>query len=298
MKNCCAWVVLSGLLVVGARAAAVGPLRVSIFSPTLSGLNPSILRSQAGSSDKRSEDSARNAAKNATGIKEPDARPAPAKLDSGTLVVAELSKSLNARKLQQGDRVTAKVIQAVVVNGKVVIPRGSKLIGNVTEIKARSKEDPESRMGIVFAKATLKNGAEVPLDAIVQALGRAQQSRVDRPDPMLPPQMGPDNASTLPQPVGGSSRTTATGTPRGAPAPTPLPSVSAALAPSASAGTIPNPRQGIQENGMLSSGSRGVFGLPGLTLRFTGEAQIPVITSVKEDVKLESGIQMVLKVVR
>lgn len=218
------------------------------------------------------------------------------KLDGGTCLVAELSKSLNAKKLQPGDKVTAKVVQAVVVSGKVVIPRGSKLVGNVTETKARSKEDPESRLGIIFAKAMMKNGVEVPLRAVVQALGRAQRSRVDMPDPMLPPQQGPVVTSNVPAPMG-SGRNSSQTSGRGAQGATMTPqTISASLAPSAGKGTIPNPREGIQENGLLSVGSRGIFGLPGLNLKFTGTAQIPVVSSFRGDVRLESGIQMVLRV--
>jgi hypothetical protein len=254
MTNCFAWVVLSAVLLVGAKeAAAASPI--------------------------------------------PDTSPVVTKLDNGTCLVVELSKSLNAKKLHPGDRITAKVMQAVIVNGKVVIPRGSKLIGNVTEIKVRSKEDPESRLGIIFAKALMKNGVELSVDAVVQALAPAQRSRVDQPDPMLPPQIGPDNSSTVPQPVG-ANRASASGNSRGAPATPPTPPVSVALAPRVSAGTIPNPKEGLQENGLLSAGSRGIYGLPGLALRFTGTAQIPVITSFRDDVKLESGIQMVLRVAR
>ena len=226
-----------------------------------------------------------------------DANPAVTKLDSGTCLVVELSKSLNAKKLQPGDRVTAKVIQAVIVSGKVVIPRGSKLIGNVTEIKARSKEDPESRLGIIFAKVMVKHGTELSLAAIVQALGPVQKSRVDLPDPMPPPQIGPANVSNMPQPLGASRNSAAAGA-RGASGTPPVPGIGKALPPRASEGTILNPKEGLQGNGLLSSGSRGIYGLRGLTLKFTGMAQIPVISSVKDDIKLDSGIQMVLRVVR
>lgn len=225
-----------------------------------------------------------------------DASPAVVRLDSGTCLIVELSKSLNAKKLQPGDKVTAKVIQAVVINGKVVIPRGSKLVGNVTETKVRSKEDPESRLGIIFGKAFMKNGAELPMGAVVQALGPTPRSLVDQPDPMLPPQLGPRNTSNVPSPLG-SGRNTVTTAGRGAQGTSSSPqNISSSLSPSASRGTIPNPKEGIQENGMLSVGSRGVYRLPGLSLKFTGTSQIPVVTSLRDDVKLQSGIQMVLRV--
>jgi hypothetical protein len=48
---------------------------------------------------------------------------------------------------------------------------------------------------------------------------------------------------------------------------------------------------------VLGSGYHGVFGLPGLSLTSGTANQRPVITSIKNDVKLESGTQVVLKVI-
>ena len=127
-----------------------------------------------------------------------DATPAGVRLDSGTCLVVELSKSLNAKKLQPGDKVTAKVIQAVVVNGKVVIPRGSKLVGNVTETKAYSKEDPESRLGIIFGKAMMKNGVEVPVGAVDRGNRRLLFGPVDPAGALRPPQPAPEHPGQPP----------------------------------------------------------------------------------------------------
>ena len=71
-------------------------------------------------------------------------------LSSGTNLQAELTKSLDAKKAKVGDEVTAKVTQDVKSNGQVVVRKGSKLIGHVTEAKARSQGDQESRLGIAF----------------------------------------------------------------------------------------------------------------------------------------------------
>jgi hypothetical protein len=297
MKNYWALIVFAGALVAGARgAAALGPARALIMSAQVSSLSTAATSTPAeipGKSGERSD----NTAKNANGANAPDRKPASARLESGTVLVAELTKSLNAKKMEPGDKVTAKITQAVVVNGKVVLPLVAKLVGSLTETKARSKEDPESRLGIFFAKAMTKDGEEIPLEAVVQALARPRPSLVDKADPMLPPQIGPDNANNSMQPMGGS-RSSATGNLRGAPVAPPTPNVSASLAPTLAAGTIPNPKGGPQENGMLSAGSRGIFGLQGLTLKFTGGAQIPVVASTQEDVKLENGTQIVLKVTR
>jgi hypothetical protein len=51
----------------------------------------------------------------------PNASPLPA----GTTLEAELTKPVDARKSNPGDRVLAKVTHGVKVNGSVVIPKGS-----------------------------------------------------------------------------------------------------------------------------------------------------------------------------
>src|SRR5579859_323293 len=94
-------------------------------------------------------------------------------LSSGTNVQAELTKSLDAKKAKAGDEVTAKVTQDVKSNGQVVVRKGSKLIGHVTEAKARSQESSESNLGIAFDRAILKDGQEVAFNAVIQAVAAA-----------------------------------------------------------------------------------------------------------------------------
>src|SRR6185312_15610974 len=64
-----------------------------------------------------------------------------AALSSGTAMQAELTKSLDAKKAKPGDQVTAKLTQDVKQDGKVVLLKGSKLKGHVTEAQAKSKEN-------------------------------------------------------------------------------------------------------------------------------------------------------------
>src|SRR5713101_5787508 len=97
-----------------------------------------------------------------------------ASLANGTAMNAALSQPVDAKKNKPGDQVTAKTTEATKSEGKVVIPRGTKLIGHVTECKQRSKEEKESALGIVFDKAVLKNGEEIPLNVTIRALAAAQ----------------------------------------------------------------------------------------------------------------------------
>lgn len=91
-----------------------------------------------------------------------------AALSSGTTLQAELTKSLDAKKAKPGDEVTAKLTQDVKSNGQVVVRKGSKLIGHVTEAKPRDKENSESRLGILFDHAVLKDGQEVVFNSVIK----------------------------------------------------------------------------------------------------------------------------------
>jgi type IV secretory pathway VirB10-like protein len=99
-----------------------------------------------------------------------------ASLASGTAFNAALSSPVDSKKCKPGDAVDAHTTEAVKSEGKTVIPKGSKLVGHVTQASARAKGQAESSLGIVFDKAILKNGQEIPLNVAIQALASAQSS--------------------------------------------------------------------------------------------------------------------------
>src|SRR5438552_7988602 len=95
---------------------------------------------------------------------------------SGTAFNAELSSPVDSKKCKPGDAVNAHTTEAVKSEGKTVIPKGSKLVGHVTQASARAKGQAGSSLGIVFDKAVLKNGQEIPLNVAIQALASAQSN--------------------------------------------------------------------------------------------------------------------------
>jgi hypothetical protein len=89
---------------------------------------------------------------------------------TGTIVPVELSKSIDSKKAKVGDEVTARVVSDVRSGGAVAIPRGSKLVGKITEANARAKGDATSSLGVVFDRAVLKNGSTINLVSTIQAV--------------------------------------------------------------------------------------------------------------------------------
>lgn len=224
-----------------------------------------------------------------------------AALASGTTLQAELTKSLDAKKAKAGDEVTAKATQDVKSNGHVVVHKGSKLVGHVTEAQARTKDNSESRLGVVFDRAVLKDGSQVTLNAAVQALAVAQTTAPSAGAEDLG--IGGAAGGSRPAPTGGGgmlggvtgAATSTVGSTVGG-----VGSAAGSVAGSTTGavGGAVNGTAGAAANGALSSTSRGVIGLKGLTLTSaaSGNATGSVISSTTQNVKLDSGTQMVLQV--
>ena len=93
---------------------------------------------------------------------------------------ATLERSVDARRAKPGDEVTAKMNESFTTANGTTIPRGSRLVGRVTEARphARGEGSAEgaaaSQLGIVFDKAVLKDGREVPMQATIQAVAAAR----------------------------------------------------------------------------------------------------------------------------
>lgn len=211
-----------------------------------------------------------------------------------TQVLAELKQSLNTKKVHAGDPVKATVTQDVLMHGRIVIARDTKLIGHVTEVKIRSKNDKESFIGLVFDKALLKGGREIQFNGTIGALAAPPPMTIDDGDPMLSPP-----GAIVRDNVGGPQQVP-TMQPRGTGLPSTDTSLNTAASANASAAQMGretgNPRAGKSGAGLLSAGSRGVFGLPGLTLRTEPGGHGSVISSLNHNVALESGTQMLIQV--
>lgn len=90
-------------------------------------------------------------------------------LTSGTNITAELQKSLDVNKTRVGDEVILKTRSAIRQNGQVAVPKGSTLIGRVTEVQKRTKENAGSRISMVFERLQGKDLA-MPLNATIVSI--------------------------------------------------------------------------------------------------------------------------------
>ncbi len=101
------------------------------------------------------------------------APPNVSQIPPNTIIPAELTKSIDAKKAKPGDPVTAKTVQDLLAKGQVVIPRGSKLAGHVTQAQARAKGGTDSMLGVAFDRIQIGEGKELPLTAVDPSIGQA-----------------------------------------------------------------------------------------------------------------------------
>jgi len=224
-------------------------------------------------------------------------------LSSGTTINTELQTTLDARKCHPGQRVVAKTTQDVKEDGHVVLHKGTRLIGHVTEAQARTKANAESSVGIVFDEAVMKKGQEVPFHATIQALAAAQATSAasldnDMMEPSAPP-MGGGGAMGGGLVAGAGSAVGSTaGATRGMAGNLSQTASGAVGATSATAASAGGNLRGLNAAGQLTSTSSGVIGMNGmnLTSAAANSTQGSVITSAKRNVHLSSGTQMLLRV--
>jgi hypothetical protein len=199
----------------------------------------------------------------------------------GSVIPVELTKTIDAKKAKTGDEVVAKVTQDMKSpSGEVLVPKDTKVVGHVTEAQARNKERKGSELGIAFDHALTKTGdTKLPMSiqAIVApaSMSPANDASGGGGEPTGPASGG----ATATSPMGGRNGAT--------PAqPQQLPTSGTDAQPSSS----PRPP--------INASTQGVIGMPNLKLAANGEnaTQGSVVTSEKDNVKLESGTLLLLRV--
>ncbi|MGC1783149.1 MAG: hypothetical protein WA708_11570 [Acidobacteriaceae bacterium] len=83
-------------------------------------------------------------------------------------VNAKLVDPLNSRKATQGQTITAKLTNGVKAPGATELPDGTTLIGKVKQVEVSQNRGP-AKISIVFDRARLKNGREIPIKATLLA---------------------------------------------------------------------------------------------------------------------------------
>ena len=212
-------------------------------------------------------------------------------LAPGSVIPVEVSKTIDAKKAKTGDEVVATVTADMISSrGDVVVPKNTKVIGHVTEAQARNKEQKQSELGIAFDRAVVK-GDQMQLPMSIQAViapPGANPGAGGPEEPAPTPSASAPVASGSNSPMG-SSRQGGTG---GS-------SPSAQSQQNYPQGRNPSESQPqSKERPPINGTTEGVIGLSDVKLESGSQnsQQGSVLTSEKNNVKIEKGTMLLLRV--
>lgn len=93
-------------------------------------------------------------------------------LESGTNIEAQLEGALDVKKSKPGDRVVLKTTKAIRRNNRVVVEKGARLFGRVTEVQQKTRQNQISRLSVVFEKIEVNN-LSAPIRATIISITQA-----------------------------------------------------------------------------------------------------------------------------
>jgi hypothetical protein len=91
-------------------------------------------------------------------------------------VTGELVDKLDSKSAKQGDSVVVKTDENLQISQGTEIPRGSKLIGHVTNVQPRGDGHENSQIAIQFDRAELKGGQSLPIESVIQSVSPANDA--------------------------------------------------------------------------------------------------------------------------
>ncbi|MEP6789704.1 MAG: hypothetical protein ABJB40_14790, partial [Acidobacteriota bacterium] len=95
-------------------------------------------------------------------------------IQSGTQIAGELQSTLDVKRSNVGDQVVLKTTRSIKQNGQVVIEKGSRLVGRVTEVQQKVKGNADSKIGVLFDHIQNSNGSLMPITATIISITQAR----------------------------------------------------------------------------------------------------------------------------
>jgi len=93
-------------------------------------------------------------------------------------VTGELEGKLDSRTARVGDRVVLKTTEKVLTADGTVIPRGTRLVGHITQVQPRDSAHAVSQIGIAFDRAEMKNEKSIAIYTLIRGVTSHQTFRM------------------------------------------------------------------------------------------------------------------------
>ncbi len=196
-----------------------------------------------------------------------------------TTVITVLTSSLDTRSVVVGQEFSLRTTSDIVVDRQMILPKGSKILGHITETVGRAEGHPLSELWLIVDKAVNKAGVEIPLQAIVAAIAAPNpDSLASDPTYAMLHSAEPTMRGT------GARSASSTGTLAAS-------SKAESNAAVATAQLKPMPEWKLRED------SQGAIGYEDLSIRwnFVAPPPITILTTTRKNLKLTSGTEMLLR---
>lgn len=226
------------------------------------------------------------------------------------LITGELENKLDSTSARQGDSVVLKTREAVTTPDGTEIPKGSKLVGRVINVRPHSDTAENAQITLQFDRAELKDGQSLPIESVLESVApSAGESTMDNSG-MASMQPATGAAGSAP----GSAPGTAYATPGAAASPANPNGANQSAAndhPGLASGTTAQPPdQNAAANSAAPAGSIvarsgnvaiRTTSIPGVLLANNVNGQpfsnaSGMLLGARRDIKLDGGTQMVVAV--
>ena len=102
-----------------------------------------------------------------------------------TPVDTELTSRLDSKNAAVGQEVTAKTTQPAKLADGTALPKGTKLVGHVTQVQASNKDQPYAMLSMTFDRAELKSGQSVALRSVIRTVAPPANVAASAPNGMM-----------------------------------------------------------------------------------------------------------------
>jgi hypothetical protein len=213
-------------------------------------------------------------------------------------VSGELVTKLDTKSAKTGDSVIIKTTENATTANGIEIPKGSKIVGHITDVEAKGKSNDNSRVTIQLDQAQIKGGQSLPIRTVIQSVSppggsgaSADSYSGGAPSATAPPSGGSTSGGGA---TAGSrsSQSASPGSPQAAPGASPQPSMSSPMSSAPVAGTV------VAKNGNIAIRTTAI---PGIFLAGNVNGQpfsnaAGALLGAKQDVHLEGGTVMVVAI--
>lgn len=124
----------------------------------------------------------RGAERGGTADEPPTGLPTPVSIPNGTRVLIKLKGWLNSKDAQEGDRFEATAIEAVKVDGRVVVPEGALFQGYVAEVEKGRRPSRGGKLKLIIDRVQGLDGQITAVNATVVGAAYGEELEGDGVD--------------------------------------------------------------------------------------------------------------------